>query len=105
MVKQPSKQTLQKYGLPLDEWRVLLEKQNGVCYICQKVPKTERLCIDHFHIKGFKKMKPEQKKLYVRGLLCNYCNLRVASKAINLEKAIRLVAYLTAFDTKLKAQK
>lgn len=105
MVKQPSNPTLKKYGLSVAEWRVLLEKQNGVCFICQKIPKTERLCIDHFHIRGFKKMKPEQKKIYVRGLLCNYCNLRIASKAINLEKAIRLVEYLQAFDTKLKNQK
>ena len=49
-------------------------------------------------------MPPEKRKVYVRGLLCNYDNLRVASKAVNLQKAIRLVAYLQAFEDKLKGQ-
>jgi hypothetical protein len=102
MLKQPSKQTIKKYGLTLKEWNNIADSQNQVCYICLKLPPARILCVDHLHIKGFKKMKPEDKKKYVRGLLCRYCNLRVASKAINLEKAIRLVAYLQAFETKLK---
>ena len=102
MLKEPSKQTLKKYGLSLKEWHDMADSQNQVCYICNKLPKSQILCVDHVHVKKFKQLPAKKKKKWVRGLLCRYCNLRVASKAINLEKAIRLVSYLQAFEDKLK---
>ena len=102
MLKQPSKQTVKKYGLSLKEWNDIADSQNHVCFICNQLPKSRILCVDHVHVKKFKKMPPEEKKKWVRGLLCRYCNLRVASKAINLEKAKKLVVYLQAFEDKLK---
>ena len=102
MLKQPSKQTIKKYGLSLKEWNDMADSQNHVCYICLKLPPSNILCVDHVHVKKFRKMPAEEKKKYVRGLLCRYCNLRVASKAINLEKAKRLVSYLQAFEDKIK---
>jgi hypothetical protein len=60
MVKTPSKATLKKYGLSEDEWQKILTRQNGVCAVCEKVPTTGRLCIDHEHVKGWKKLPPEK---------------------------------------------
>jgi hypothetical protein len=100
MLKIPSKQTLKKYGLSLEEWEEMANKQNRVCYICLKLPKSERLCVDHVHVKLWKKKPPEQRKLYVRGLLCSYCNLRLVSKGITLQKAQNIVKYLLEYEEK-----
>lgn len=57
------------YGITLDEYQVLFEKQNGVCAICLK-PESRKnnkgidsLAIDHNHETG-----------KVRELLCHRCN-------------------------------
>lgn len=72
--KQKNKRLYQTYGITLKDWNRIYKKQNGVCWICQELPKSKILCIDHIHIKGYKKMKPEEKAKYIRGLLCFRCN-------------------------------
>jgi len=62
------------YGITLKEWEQKLADQGGVCGMCNTLPNSGVLCTDHLHIKGFKKMLPEQKKKYVRGLICFLCN-------------------------------
>lgn len=62
------------YGITLTEWGMKFDNQNGVCWICKKLPPSGRLCVDHRHIKNYKKMGPEDKKKEVRGLLCFMCN-------------------------------
>jgi hypothetical protein len=57
------------YGLEYEEYLVL--KKDG-CMICGT--KEGRLCVDHIHQAGFKKMLPEEKRKYVRGILCFLCN-------------------------------
>ena len=57
-----------KYGLSIDDYDALVEKQNGLCAICGQPPTpTSRgaslLVVDHDHETG-----------RVRGLLCNLCN-------------------------------
>ena len=62
----------QQYGLTLEDHRLLIEKQNGVCAICGKVETRQNqwgitpLCVDHCHSSGL-----------VRGLLCSNCNKNV----------------------------
>ncbi len=73
-LKQPSTKTLAKYGLQLSDWEAIAQRQNYACYVCQKLPTTGRLCIDHEHVKGWAKMPDDQRKLYVRALLCHWCN-------------------------------
>jgi len=102
MIREPSKPTLKRYGLSLEEWKIMLGKQEGVCYVCRKEPPSQTLCIDHFHVPKWKKMPPEKRKLYVRGLLCAYCNLRLLRKGWTLEKLQRAVTYVQAFEEKLK---
>lgn len=76
------------FGITLDDYNELFNKQNGVCAICGK-PETVKSCysnnikklsIDHNHITG-----------QVRGLLCDRCNrlLGYAKESIqNLQNAI-----------------
>jgi Autographiviridae endonuclease VII len=52
------------YGISLEEYVAMLERQGGVCAICKKKPdKGKPLCVDHCHVTGM-----------VRGLLCHKCN-------------------------------
>jgi hypothetical protein len=71
---QKSKYLMLNYGLTLEAYTALLESQGGKCAICNDPDPTHRLCVDHIHVKGFKKMVPEDKVKYVRGILCFMCN-------------------------------
>lgn len=72
--KSKNQRLYKTYGITLNDWDVLFKSQGGVCFICQTMPKSKILCVDHIHIKGFKSMDPTKKKDYVRGLLCYMCN-------------------------------
>lgn len=57
-----------KYGMTLEEYDAMYQRQEGLCAICENPPKggnssTKNLNIDHCHTTG-----------KVRGLLCNNCN-------------------------------
>jgi DNA repair exonuclease SbcCD ATPase subunit len=63
-----AKRVVARYGLTVEEYAKLLEKQGYACAICGTPHYDEngkRLSIDHNHAKGFKA---------VRGLLCANCN-------------------------------
>ena len=70
--EQKLRDVVKKYGITLDEYYGMLEKQGSVCAICSK-PETRitkgtlcRLSIDHDHETG-----------KVRGLLCSACNTAI----------------------------
>lgn len=54
-----------RFNITPEQYQMMLDKQNGVCAICQhpNVPNTKRLSVDHDHV-----------TLKVRGLLCTSCN-------------------------------
>ncbi len=52
------------YGINLEQYAELLERQGNCCAICGKPEFGQRLAIDHCHSTGI-----------VRGLLCIHCNL------------------------------
>lgn len=64
-----NKELKRKYKFSIVEYKVLLEKQNGVCAICCKAETRKfkgtivELSVDHCHKTG-----------KVRGLLCTRCN-------------------------------
>lgn len=95
MAEIPSKATLRKYGLTVEEWQELHDRAGGVCEIC-RVP-TKRLCIDHEHVKGWGKMKPEKRRRYVRGLVCWRDNLTIIGRGVTLAKLQAAVRYLARF--------
>jgi hypothetical protein len=73
-----------KYGLTIAEYDNAFAAQGGVCAICKTLPGTRRLAVDHSH--------KEPKTL--RGLLCFFCNHKIAHRLMTLEKAQSLVPYL-----------
>lgn len=70
--KQKDQRLKKTYGISLNEFNDQLRSQNHGCWICGRT--DGRLCQDHIHVKGFKMMKPEQKRLFIRGILCFMCN-------------------------------
>lgn len=74
------------YGLTIEEYQSILEKQNGLCLICQR-EETRRgskiLSIDHDHRTG-----------RIRGLLCHSCNVSIGHMRESSEIIQRMVAYL-----------
>jgi hypothetical protein len=51
------------YGITLKQYDDLLDKQLGLCAICDRKPGGRRLDVDHDHRTG-----------EIRGLLCHLCN-------------------------------
>lgn len=94
----PTKATLTKYGLDEQQWLTILRDQGWVCPICHKVPSTGRFVVDHFHVRGYKKLPADQKRLYVRGITCWWDNHAFIGRGITLEIAKNVVKYLAAFE-------
>lgn len=58
---------LKRYGITIDGYRLLNEKQKGLCAICGNPNKNKRiLSVDHSHKTGL-----------IRGLLCQPCNMAI----------------------------
>lgn len=95
------------YGLTMEMYEILLEQAGGGCEICGVKPPA-RLCIDHIHIKGFKKMVPEEKRKYVRGILCFMCNtgIKCVEKTVdgkrNRKQLMGMIKYFS--NHKLKGE-
>lgn len=100
----PKLATVKKYGLSLEDWQALADAQGGVCYVCEKLTSTGRLCIDHEHVKNWKKLPPEQRKLFVRGLLCFRCNTTFVGRGVTIQRAERVAAYLRAYAQRRPAE-
>lgn len=78
---------LRRYGLTIEQYSVLLQKQNGVCAICGQTESTKtkaNLAVDHEHGTG-----------KVRGLLCMMCNTGIG-KFSTREILQRAISYLEA---------
>ena|SRR3990172_8096558 len=93
----PTEPTLKKYGLDDQLWLAILRDQGWVCPICKKESTTGRFVVDHDHVKGFRKMAAEQKRLYIRGICCWFCNHAYLGRGITVEKAQNVVEYLVAY--------
>lgn len=52
-----------KWGMTTEDYKRMLDRQDGVCAICHKPPLNNALAIDHDHDTG-----------KIRGLLCSRCN-------------------------------
>ena len=73
------------YGLTMEQYDELLEKQNGCCAICGRhhtIFKV-RLAVDHNHTTN-----------EIRGLCCTYCNHRVVGRHKDPELLRKVANYL-----------
>jgi Recombination endonuclease VII len=77
------KERARRYGLSLQDYRVILARQGNACAICKKSDK--RLCIDHCHATG-----------KVRGFLCRACNLGLGNYNDDPALMRAAMAYLEA---------
>lgn len=76
------------YGLTVDEFLELHEKQDGKCAICGNAPSTQRgLHVDHCHTTGV-----------VRGLLCHGCNVGIGALKDDVGLLRAAIDYLKGSD-------
>lgn len=76
------------YGISGEDYQTLLQKQNGLCAICKKVPmprgnRSRHFCVDHDHKTG-----------KIRGLLCDPCNIALAHLKEDPEIFRSAIAYI-----------
>ena len=93
----PSQKTLLYYGLSYARWRKMLDSCKGLCEICERIPQSGRLVIDHEHVPGWKKLNPAKRVLYVRGLLCSTCNHYILSRFATVEKLQSAASFLIKY--------
>ncbi len=76
------------YGISIDEYEQLSERQGHVCWICKgKVTsKNGNLLVDHSHKTG-----------KIRGLLCTKCNAGIGGLGDSIEMLERAIDYLKHF--------
>lgn len=98
----PRAATLRRYGLTVEDWLEILNRQGGVCAVCGKTPRTGRFNTDHDHVRGWKRMPPERRKLHVRGLLCHFCNHYYMGRCITVAKAEAVAEYLRQHQQRLE---
>jgi len=104
VVKMPAVKTLATYGLSMEEWLgylgVASEKSartaQVTCRICERV--QEQFVVDHQHVRGWKTMPPEQRKLYVRGVICRGCNYFVLTRQVNALEHENAAKYLREYE-------
>jgi hypothetical protein len=91
-----------KFGIDLEQYRTLLEKQGGLCAVClqpetinsrsrwvKNTTKKRALAVDHDHKTG-----------KVRGLLCSGCNTALGKLGDDEHRIRALLAYLQNHEKK-----
>lgn len=88
-----------KYGLTIEDYKDMHQKQNGLCLICGKPetqksnPKSEKpdsLRVDHCHTTG-----------KIRGLLCSACNFGISKFRDDPLLMLRAAAYVEGWQDEL----
>lgn len=75
---------LRKYGITLDDYKILFARAGGVCEICHTHDTHYGLHVDHCH----------DTKI-VRGLLCTRCNTGIGQFLHNEDRLMSAINYLT----------
>ena len=81
-----SKILMRKYGISLEQWQGLFDKQEGCCAICgtHQSELKQTLNVDHCHVTEI-----------VRGLLCINCNMAIGLLQDNSNTAKKASEYLS----------
>lgn len=98
----PTQKTLDKYGISRQEFYEILKAQDNVCPICEKSPSTGRWVIDHEHVRNWKSLPAEKRRLYIRGILCWFCNSVYLGRAITIKKSQNVTRYLKSYAIRQK---
>lgn len=98
-IRPPGATTLRRYGITAVEWLGLLAAQGWHCPVCLKRTGV-RWNTDHDHVPGWKHKAPEERRRYVRGVLCAFCNHRRVNSRMSAVEAGRIAAYLAAYEAR-----
>jgi len=82
---------VRKYGVTLECYREMLERQGGACAICRKT-QQRAFDVDHCHATG-----------RVRGLLCTNCNRMIGHAADDAARLRAAAAYLESIVPQVAA--
>lgn len=85
-----------KFGITIDDYQEMFNKQNGLCAICNnkemtinhKTKELQNLAVDHCHESG-----------NIRGLLCSNCNNGLGRFKDNIEYLKNAISYLEVEPT------
>lgn len=78
-----------QFGITLEQYDLMLEKQNGLCAICSEPPTDKKaLAVDHNHVSG-----------KIRSLLCMRCNLAIGMFEERKDLLIKAMDYLNKYDS------
>lgn len=84
-----------RYGMKLETFLSMLEKQNGRCGICGNIFKSDKHThVDHCHITG-----------QIRELLCFKCNVGIGRFGDSIELLDKALEYLKKWHSNLQPQK
>jgi hypothetical protein len=83
---------VRKYGVTLERYRCMLEKQGGACAICMKT-QQKAFDVDHCHATG-----------RVRGLLCTNCNRMIGHAGDDAGRLRAAAAYLESIVPQVAAK-
>lgn len=92
----PITKTLNRYGLTEYEWLFLFNSQGWKCGCCRKDRQTWN--IDHEHVPKWSRLEPEERKKYVRGILCWRCNKTVVGSRLSAADGRAIYQYLRAYE-------
>lgn len=90
----PTAATLEKYGLTVEAWQQIADRQGRVCAVCRKLPASGRLCVDHRHVPKYKKLPPAERASHVRGLVCYQDNHALLRRGMTPERLRSAADYL-----------
>lgn len=100
----PTDPTLKKYGLSKMDWLELYRRKDGCCHICgRKFEIGHRVNVDHEHVRGWKHMPPEERKHYVRGLLCYTCNKFMVMRGMTSDRLWNGYQYMRNWEVRVRA--
>lgn len=103
-VTPSSEATLRKYGLVEDDWWWHFKNQKGCCGVCGNEFTGGQINIDHEHVKNWKKMPPELRRIYVRGLCCWQCNRFRLFRGATSKLAHGMYTFLKAYEERRDAE-
>lgn len=92
----PSVRTLRKYGITAEDWLTFLALQKWQCPICER--RVASWNIDHEHVAGWKHLPAEERRRFVRGVLCVRCNWKLVNSRISAHTAMNVAVYLAAYE-------
>lgn len=94
----PHPTTLAKYGWDLHSWLTMLAGQGWVCPLCGRAPANGKFVTDHEHVRGWTRMPPEVRRLYVRGITCWIDNRYLLAGKMDRQRAENAVEYFRRYE-------